>query len=155
MRYQPSRGAPLTKGAPLLFSRTGSWFSVLNKNATSTLTSLLFFRKPGANDFLVCVDGRRNRWSLRLINRSFRYAPCSLFRCSTLLAAVPAAVGAGKLLTFSNKRDERLVVAWRVEQLHSRFSIWIPTSIDALSEIARSCRRDKPAFKQFRYDASA
>lgn len=39
MRYQLSRGAPLTKGAPLLFSRTGPWFSGASKNRIANVSA--------------------------------------------------------------------------------------------------------------------
>ena len=45
--------------------------------------------------------------------------------------------GADKLLTFSNKRDEWLAVARRIEQLHGGFSFRAPARLDPLPEVAR------------------
>lgn len=52
--------------------------------------------------------------------------------------------GADKLLTFSNKRGERLVVARRVEQLHGGFSFRASARLDPLPEVAHGGGRDEP-----------
>ena len=52
----------MTKGAPLLFSRTGSWFSDASKNRIITLAlPALSFRRHGTDGFLAYADERGNR----------------------------------------------------------------------------------------------